>query len=527
VISPALLERSGYWRTIGLACGFLLLTAPSMPLLWAALGPSAAAGLGSGFTTAVGRSLAVGAGAAAGSLILGLSCGLLAGLYRFPAKGIFLAALAAPLLTPSFLWAIGLSMLRIELGLPRDSFLSGAPGCVLSFAALGAPLVLFAVFLAVRSLPPSQVDAARLAGGEGAVLHYAARATLPVALAVSLLGGVLSLSDPGPGQILGFASAATQILISFSSLYDFDLATRQCLVIAGIVLAASAPLVWLCARWLAVELLPHNMGVMRPRIWTPASWLGPTLLGLVFLVITMAPLAGLTMPILNRFWLVRVVETFARTGSNTLLYGMLAGLIATVLALCLAICATRVRSLRIALFAGLVLVFVLPPSLSALGTVFASSAAPSWLDPILRSRFTVGVVLGIRLTPVAGIILVRAIGAMPPSWALAASVHGVSLAAYMRKVLGPVLAGPMAASVALAALIATADVTTILLLQPPGQSSFPVTLFTVMANAPESMVASLCLSYVAGSFLAIAGILATFRVSGARLFQSAGGYEGK
>jgi ABC-type Fe3+ transport system permease subunit len=295
------------------------------------------------------------------------------------------------------------------------------------------------------------------------------------------------------------------------------------LAIAGVVLLISTPLVWSCARWLAVEILPLNVAAMKPRHWTTANWLGPTLLGLAFLVIAMAPLAGLTLPVLNRFWLDRVLETLTRTGGNTLLYSIFAGVIATVLALCLAICAARVHSLRIALFAGLVLVFVLPPSLGALGTIFAASGAPSWLDPALRSHFTVGAALGMRLTPIAGIILVRAIGATPPSWALAASVHGVSLAAYLRKVLGPVLAGSMAMSVALVALIATADVTTILLLQPPGESSFPVTLFTVMANAPESMVASLCLSYIGGAYFVIAGIAAISRVSKARLFQSVRG----
>jgi iron(III) transport system permease protein len=507
VISPAVLEQPGRWRAIGLACGFLLLIAPSLPLLWAAAGafPSMSS-LGSGFSGAMARSLAVGAGAAIGALIVGFPCGLLAGLYRFPARNLLLGSLALPLLIPSFLWAIGLSMLRIELGLPRDSFLSGASGCVLAFTALGVPLVLFAVLLAVRSLPKSQIDAALLAGGEGAVVWHVGRATLPIAVSVSLLSGVLSLSDPGPGQILGFAGAATQILVSFSSLYDFELAARQCVTIAAVVLLVSAPLVWSCSRLLAIGLLPHNVAAMKPRPWTTANLLGPVLLGLTFLTIAMVPLAGLTLPAFNRFWLDSVLEVLARTGSNTLLYSILAGVVATVLALCLAICAARERSLRAALLTGLVFVFVLPPSLGALGMVFAASGAPSWLDPLLRSRFTVGAVLGMRLAPIAGIILVRAIGAMPPSWALAASVHGVPLMTYMRKVLGPVLAVSMVISVALVALVAMADVTTILLLQPPGQSSFPVTLFTVMANAPESMVASLCLSYIASSGLVIAGV---------------------
>ncbi len=55
------------------------------------------------------------------------------------------------------------------------------------------------------------------------------------------------------------------------------------------------------------------------------------------------------------------------------------------------------------------------------------------------------------------------------------------------------------------ALLATADIGTVLLLHPPGQESFPLAIFTVMANARESFVASLCLVYIlaAGGFLTL------------------------
>ena len=520
MISPAVLEQPGRWRVIGLVLGLAIALSPAAPLLWGLGAPSATAfELGDEFAKALGRGMIVAAGAAISALILGFPSGLLAGLYRFPARRLLLAGIAVPLATPSFLWAIGLSTLRIELGLPRDSFLSGASGCVLSFAALGTPLVVFGVLLAVRSLPASHLDAARLAGGERAVLRYTGSAALPAALSACLLAGILSLADPGPGQILGFPGAATQVLVSFSALYDFELAARQCLVIAGIVLVAALPLVWFSARKLATGLLPRDTAFTEPRRWPPAVWAGPLLLGLVFLATVLTPFAGLLQPVLGRLWLDRISETVLRTGGNTLLYGLLAGTVATAMAAGLAICAGRAASLRGALVAGLILVFVLPPALGALGTAFVASAAPAWLDPILRSRFTVGAVLGLRMTPIAGIVLLRAIGAASPFWALAAAVHAVPLSRYLRKVLAPILAGPIALSIALAALLATADVTTVLLLQPPGETSFPVALFTVMANAPESMVASLCLGYVLAVGLAIGvALLAASRSS--RLAQA-------
>jgi iron(III) transport system permease protein len=507
VISPAVLEQPGRWRITGLVLGLVLVASPTLPpLLGAVSWSEAGLGLGSAFPSSVARSAIVAIGTALYALVLGFPCGLFSGLYRFPARRFLLALLAVPLLLPSFLWSIGLSMLRIELGLPSDGPLSGASGCIMSFAALGTPLVVFGVLLAVRTLPNRAIDAARLAGGEAAVLRYAGQAALPAGVAASLLAGLMSMADPGPGQILGFPGAGAQILISFSALYDFELAARQCLAIAGVALLAAAPLIWFVARHLTAALLPGSVELMRPRSWPKASWAGPSLLGLVLIVTLAAPVAGLVQPVLAHLWLDRIVEVFTRTGINTLFYGLVAGIVATGLAIPLVICAARVASLRVALFIGLTVVFVLPPALGALGAVLATSEAPDWLDPLLRSRLTVAAVLGMRLTPVAAIIMIRSIGSAPPSWALAAAVHGVPFATYLRKLLAPFLARPAMVSVALVALLATADVTTVLLLQPPGRDSLPVALFTVMANAPESMVASLCLAYLLMGYLVIGAL---------------------
>ena len=60
-------------------------------------------------------------------------------------------------------------------------------------------------------------------------------------------------------------------------------------------------------------------------------------------------------------------------------------------------------------------------------------------------------------------------------------------------------------AVLLVALLATADIGTVLLLHPPGEASLPLAIFTIMANAPESLVASLCLVYI----LIATGLLAS------------------
>ena len=102
MISPAVLEQPGHWRTIGLVSGLLLVISPAMPLLLEVIDWSGAGfDLGSGFSSSVVRSGIVAIGASVYGLVLGFPCGLLAGLYRFPARRLLLALLAVPLLRDS------------------------------------------------------------------------------------------------------------------------------------------------------------------------------------------------------------------------------------------------------------------------------------------------------------------------------------------------------------------------------------------------------------------------------------------
>ena len=63
-----------------------------------------------------------------------------------------------------------------------------------------------------------------------------------------------------------------------------------------------------------------------------------------------------------------------------------------------------------------------------------------------------------------------------------------------------------AVAILLVALLGTADISTLLLLHPPGEGSLPLAIFTVMANAPEALVASLCLIYVGGASALLASV---------------------
>ena len=306
----------------------------------------------------------------------------------------------------------------------------------------------------------------------------------------------MTLSDPGPGQILGLQTAASEILTSFSALYDFSLAGRQCLVLAALVLLSALPLVYLAAPRLVAEIMGRQFRAFRRLRYQQIAVIASVSFTLLVLGMVIAPLAGLVLPLLEGVEFRRTWSEVTRTGFNTVLYAGMAGMVGVLMGLLLAFFVGRSQRLRTVCIGVCLTLFSLPPALGAFGIIDLATTTPAWADPLLRSQATVGLALGLRFFPVAAILGLRAWGSMSVSWAQAAAIHGVPLGTYVRKVVIPFLLPTGGLGLLLVALLATADVGTVLLLHPPGKTSLPLAVFTVMANAPESLVASLCLAYV-------------------------------
>lgn len=496
MISPLSLERGGGWRTVGLAACFAPAVGFTLPLLWRAASGQAASSIGASLADAIVTSMTAAGLVGAIALVVGLPAGVLAALYRLPGRSILLALVVLPALVPSFLWAIGWSALAIRVGPAAVDAINSMAGIVLALLALALPVVVLTAFITTRSLTASQVDAARVCGGERAVLLHACRHAAPPAMLVAALAAVLTLSDPGPGMILGRRTVAADILTSFSAQYDFILAGRQSLLLAVVVLAVTIPLIVTAGPRLVDAVMARQMHPVVPLRTTNMSAWGVTLFAVILLVTLLLPLTGLLLPLLGGIDFSRALDALTRTGGNTLYYSLGAGLIAAILGTICGVFAGRSPRWRMFVFAAAMLVLIQPPALIALGLVELGSSAPPAADPLLRSRATVCLALAARLFPIGVLLGMRAFGGMAPSWAHAAAVHGVPLRRYLWRVVLPWLAPSMIAAALLVALLAAADVGTVLLLHPPGFQSLPLNIFTVMANAPESLVASLCLIYI-------------------------------
>jgi len=497
------LEQPGRWRAAGLILIVLVMMLPVIPLL-EHVSATAADVVTGGFVNALANSLLIAMTVGATALFIGLPAGVLAACYEFRGRRLLLAAASLPLLAPSVLWAIGWSMLQARSG--GVGTLPAFAGCMIVFSTTAVPLVLITAYLACRGLSGSQVDAVRLAGGERYVMQFVLRhATIP-ALVAAGLGGLLTLSDAGPAQIFGLRTGAVEILTSFSALYDFDLAARQCVALTLVALIIAVPLALAGGPRITRSMLARQVHSLRPVRSHGMAIVAMGVLSAFVLAGVVVPVGGLALPLANGHAFVRAMSEVWRTAGDTVLYAVGAGALAVVLGFSLTLMIGRQERLRIVTLGIMLALFAMPPAMTALGLVYLGADAPAWSDHLLRSRLTVCFALALRFLPVAVVIGLWACGSASRSWALAAGLHGMPMGTYLRRIMLPFLLPAGLLSGMLIALLATADIGTILLLHPPGAASLPLAIFTVMANAPESLVASLCVIYMAVSALLVAGI---------------------
>jgi ABC-type Fe3+ transport system permease subunit len=488
------LEWPGRWRLGSVAVLLALPFVPALPLIWFAVvsGDPFSCG-GSAFAHALANSAIVALLVALGSFALGLPIGVLNAMYDYRGRRLLLPLALLPLLAPSFLWPLGWRWLLEHRGRSLLPLLTGYSGCVLMFLPGAVALVLFTSAATTAMLSGSQVEAARLAGGERTLFRLTCRhASVPAALA-AVLAGIFTLSDPGAGFAARLPLASSEILTSFAAFYDYALAGRQCLTLTLLVLTAALPIACLASPRLVAELSARQLRPAQRSLHREMARAAGVSLFTLTLMLTLLPSLGLIMPLRRRIDVVRALGDLAHTGTSTLLYAAGAGLVAAGLALALAFCAGREERLRRLAIAVCLTLFALPPMLLALGIVRGVARLPAWTDPVLRGRLGVCLALGMRFFPVAALLVLRSWGTTSPSLARAAGVHGVGLGRYLWRVVIPLQRQAVVTAVLLVGLLASAEIGMVLLLYPPGAESLPLHIFQIIGYpAPSSRLAALC-----------------------------------
>ncbi len=452
--------------------------------------------------------------------LVGLPLGILFGRTDMPFRRLFPVLFTFPLLIPPYITAVSWVAL-----LGRDGFLSrvlspdavkavsawlfGLPGCVMVLFSAFLPVVILLTMAYLKTIDPSVEEAGRLVAGWPRVLG---KITLPLLLPgilfASLLVFLLTLGEYGVPSLLRYRVFAVESFTQFSAFYDFNAATAAAtplLAVTAFILLLER--VFLGRRVFHMEPAPGSEYALVVKLGSFGKWLA-VLTGLLCLFVVVLPFSVLFLRSLSASV---YKEAFLRAGDSLLrsvLYAAVGASALTVLGFFLGyLVQTRAFRFWRAIDSLTVFLFALSGAVTGIGLISL------WNRPL--TNFVYGtpviIILGYlaRYIVIPHRVTVSILGQIPPSMEEAAEVAGASWLQRVGLVVIPLAKRGLAAGWLIGYIFCLRDMGITMLVYPPGHDTFPVRIFTLMANGSPELIAALCV-LMAGITLVPLGIGGAF-----------------
>ncbi len=450
------------------------------------------------------NSLLLAGGSAILAAVIGTPLGVLLARVDIPAKRILRVALLIPLVVPPYILALawiyigGSSGLVSEI-LGRDllsKWTYSTTGAALVLGLSYFPIVMLAAEFAARGVGAHLEEAALLVANPRSVFRrITAPLMAPGIAAATLLVFVLALAEFGVPGLLRVPVFTTEVFTTFAALYDFGRATAFALPLLLATLAAG----------IGVRVLIGDRIITASR--TVSTGL-PLILGKwrlqAIALITMVLLLAVALPLVTLMressggWTARApVGESGRAIANSLLISSASATLIVVIGMFLGYSMARAK-LRARGVAELICLI----SFAVPGTVVAIGLIELWNRPglpgdLYRSAAIIVIACVARFLPVAALILAAGIRQIPHSAEEAAEVVGAGWLRIFSRIVTPQLRRGIAAAWVIVFIFSFGELGATILVAPPGESTLPVRIYTLLANTTSNQVAALALMQAA------------------------------
>jgi iron(III) transport system permease protein len=461
----------------------------------------------------------LGVGTAVLATAIGAPLGVALARIPLRAKAVVRLALAAPALLPPYVVALAWTYFAGTRGLVAS--LIGAevlgewtyslPAAVLVLSLCFYPLSMLATEVAIRRIDGRLEEAALLIARPQLVLRGITLPLIaPSVLAAALVIFVLAASEFGVPGLLRVRVYTTEVFTAFAALYDFSRATLVAVPLLILCLALAA---------LAVAIVGERLVSTRRSVGTRPALLDhwrsvAEAAAVVVVVVALAiPVTVLAREAMGAESLRAILAGSAVAITNSLGLAALGATTVVSVAVWLGYGRARARvragQLVDVLF---VVAFAVPSTIVGVGLIGV------WNRPgVLGAAYGTDVmfILGYlaRFLPVAALAVAAAIRYVPVSHEEAAAVSGAGwLRTMFRIVLPQVRLGLLTAWV-ITFVLAFGELGVSILVAPPGESTLPIRIYTIIANTPSSHVAALALLQTAVILtpVAVLGAAASWR----------------
>jgi iron(III) transport system permease protein len=461
----------------------------------------------------------LGVGVAALSTAVGAPLGITLARVPMRRKAAIRVVLAAPMLLPPYVVALAWVYLWSGGGflgalVDRDvvaSWTYSLPAAILVLSLVFYPLSMLASEVGLRRIDGRLEEAALVVASPRRVLR---RITLPLAApgiaAAALVIFVLAVSEFGVPGLLRVRVYTTEVFTAFAALYDFS----RAIVLAVPLLALCAAVGAVAARLLGDRIVSaRRLTGSHPPLfdrWRRGAQLS---VAIVFVVAVASPIVVLAREALHVRSLGASLAGSGEAIANSLILSTMGATVVAAVALCLGYARARARE-RVANLADIlfVVLFAVPSTIVGVGLIGVWNR-PGVFGTIYGTDTMFILVYLARFVPVAALILAAAVRYVPVSHEEAAAAAGAGWLRTMRRIVLPQLRLGLAAAWIVAFVLSFGELGASVLIAPPGESTLPIRIYTIIANAPSAQVAMLALLQAVVIFtpLAVLGTVASLR----------------
>lgn len=440
--------------------------------------------------------------------LFGAPLGLLLARSALPAKRLLRIALVVPLIMPPYVMALAWILLTGPVGIlakaiEHDLFSDwtySLTGAVVVLGLCFYPLSMLATEAAARRVDARLEEAALLVARPRRVLG---RITLPLigpaVAAAALIIFVLALSDFGVPALLRVRVFTTEVFTAFAAFYNFGAGVALCAPLLALAVIVSLAVKFIIGERLLVTTRSVHSGLSltlgRLRIAIVAC------IGLIIFASTILPLAALLDETKEINQIASIARASADAIANSLWLAFAGATLIVLLALVLGYGRARTRShFREFFDPALILIFAVPSTVLGIGIIGLWNRA-GFIGQVYSSQWIIIVAYIARLAPIAALLLAASVRQISKSSEEAAEVAGASWIRSFIGIVVPQLRTGLAAAWVVAFIFCFGELGATLLVAPPGESTLPVRVYTLIANTPSSEVAALALLQVSITLL--------------------------
>lgn len=430
------------------------------------------------------NTILLGSGTAIVATAVGAPLGFVLGRVALPLKTLTRVALAAPSLLPSYVVALAWTYLG------GGAYGVGEAILVLTFVLY--PFSMLATEAGLRRVEPRLEEAALLAAAPGRVLR---RITLPLAapsiLSAALIIFVLAMSDFAVPGLLRVRVFTTEVFTAFAALYDFSRATALALPL----LLVSAVVAIVAAALMGERLFVTRRGSAGSVPVVFDTWQRPARLAVacVVFVSLVAPVAVLGREALRSSSIVEAMRGSNAAVVNSLWLAAVGATAVTGAAIFLGYVRARAgAAVGGALDVLWVVLFTIPSTVVGIGLIGAWNR-PGGLGMVYGTSGMLLIGYLARFLPIAALALAATVRSVPLSHEEAAAAAGARWLTTVRRIVLPQVRLNVIAVWVIVFILAFGEVGTSILVAPPGETTLPIRVYTMIANAPPGHAAALAL----------------------------------